>query len=314
MIIKKAEDVKSQPLFIHLEKVFGLNNLFVKLEGLNIAGSLKIKTAIFLLNHLESSGISPFKNKIIESSSGNLGIALSIVCKSRGYNFTCVTDPNTSPYSEKLMKIYGANIIRVSKKDKQGGYLETRISLIKQMINADKNLIWTNQYSSLANPLAHFTETAKEILHEFAAIDHLFIGAGTTGTLVGCAEHVKKASPNTKIIAVDSVGSVTFGNLPSPRFIPGLGTSTKPPICSTQDVDEVILIPEGDAIKMCHFMLETYGLFLGGSSGSVLQAVKNAKNIQKDAYVVAISPDFGEKYIDTIYNPRWIGEKFDMVL
>ena len=312
MIINKVEKLSSQPMFFQLEKHFGLNNLFLKIEGLNIAGSIKIKTALSLIDQLERAGVSPSKNKIIESSSGNLGIALSIVCKSRGYTFTCVTDPNTSPYSERLMRIYGANILKVSQKDKQGGYLETRISLIEEMIKKNKNLIWTNQYSSFANPLIHYEETAREILNQFAKVDYLFIGAGTTGTLVGCAEHVKKFSPQTQVVAVDSAGSVTFGGQPLPRFIPGLGTSKKPPICDTKNVDEIVVIKESDAVQMCHFMLNKYGLFLGGSSGSVLQAVKKKKNIPKDACVVAISPDFGEKYIDTVYNPIWVKEKFNM--
>jgi 2,3-diaminopropionate biosynthesis protein SbnA len=312
MIINKIEELRSHPLFFHLEKHFGLSNLFLKIEGFNIAGSIKIKTALSLMDQLEREGASPSKNKIIESSSGNLGIALSIVCKSRGYTFTCVTDPNTSPHSERLMRIYGADILKVTKKDKQGGYLETRISLIEEMITKDKSLIWTNQYSSIANPLIHYKETAKEILNQFEKVDYLFIGAGTTGTLVGCAKHIKEVSPQTRVFAVDSEGSVTFGGQPSPRFIPGLGTSKRPPICDTKNVDEIIVIKEGDAIQMCHFMLDKYGLFLGGSTGSVLQAVREKKNIPKDACIVAISPDFGEKYIDTVYNPTWVKEKFNM--
>lgn len=312
MIINRIEELRSPPLFFHLEKYFGLGNLFLKIEGLNIATSIKIKTALSLMNQLEREGVSPSKNKIIESSSGNLGIALSIVCKSRGYRFTCVTDPNTSPYSERLMKIYDANILKVTQKDKQGGYLETRISLIEEMTKKDKSLIWTNQYSSTANPLIHYEETAKEILSQFKKVDYLFIGAGTTGTLVGCAKHVKELSPQTLVFAVDSEGSVTFGGQPLPRFIPGLGTSKRPPICDTKNIDEIIIIKESDAVQMCHLMLDKYGLFLGGSTGSVLQAVKEQKNISKDACVVAISPDFGEKYIDTVYNPTWVKEKFKM--
>lgn len=310
MIINKIEELRSQPIFFHLEKHFGLSKLFLKIEGLNIAGSIKIKTALSLINQLEREGVSSSKNEIIESSSGNLGIALSIVCKSRGYKFTCVTDPNTSSYSERLMKIYGANILKVSQKDKQGGYLETRISLIEEMVKKNKDLIWTNQYSSFANPLIHYEETAKEILDQFKKVDYLFIGAGTTGTLVGCAEYVKKFSPQTQVFAVDSEGSVTFGGQSLLRFIPGLGTSKKPPICDTKNIDEILVIKEGDAVRMCHFMLNKYGLFVGGSSGSVLHAVKTKKDIPKNACVVTISPDFGEKYIDTVYNPFWIKEKF----
>ncbi len=296
---------------MHLDNFYNLSDLFLKLEGLNIAGSIKIKTAVSLLNNLEDLGVSPQKHKIIESSSGNLGIALSIVCKSRGYDFFCVVDPNVSPYSEKLMKVYGAKLIKVTKKDSEGGYLGTRIKTIEKMLKEDTSLIWTNQYASEANPLAHYQETAKEIIEEFSQVDYVFIGAGTTGTLVGCAKYIKKLSPKTKIIAIDSIGSVTFGFKASPRFIPGLGTSKRPPICNTQHVDEILLVSEKDAVKMCHFMLDKYGLFLGGSSGSVLEAIKTQiKKIPCNACVVALSPDFGDKYISTIYNPEWVQKTF----
>lgn len=312
MIIKKLEEIRSSSLFLQLD-FFNLKNLFLKLEGLNIAGSIKIKTALSLINSLEQIGISPNKNKIIESSSGNLGIALSIVCKSRGYHFTCIIDPNISPYSETLMRIYGASLIKVTEKDSQGGYLGTRISLIKKMLKADKTLAWTNQYSSSANPLAHYKETAAEILKEFSKIDYLFIGVGTSGTLVGTAEHIKQQSPATKIIAVDSVGSVTFGFEPSKRYIPGLGTSKKPPICDTKNIDQIMLIHEKEAIQMCSYLLEKYGLFLGGSSGSVLHAVKlSVPHLSKKATVVAISPDFGDKYISTVYNSEWTQKIFNI--
>lgn len=315
MIINKTEEIISEPIFYYLKNFFTLQNCFLKLEGLNIAGSIKLKTALSLLNNIEKNGFSPRNNKIIESSSGNLGVALSIVCKSRGYDFTCVVDPNISLQNENLMKVYGANLIKVQMKDKQGGYLGTRIDLINEMLNHDKNLIWTNQYASWANPAAHSKTTAKEILNEFPNPHYIFIGAGTTGTLVGTAKFIKKINPNVKIIAVDSVGSVTFGFEPSKRHIPGLGTSKKPLILDTKHVDKVILVHEKDAVKMCHRMLNMYGLFLGGSTGSVLHAVQEfAPNLQKNSIIVAISPDFGDKYISTIYNQEWVEKNFNFMI
>lgn len=313
MIIKKIEEIRtSSPLFLNLN-IFKLENFFLKFEGVNIAGSIKIKTACSLIEALEKTGISPIHNKIIESSSGNLGIALSIVCKSRGYHFTCIIDPNISPHSETLMKLYGANLIKVTEKDSQGGYLGTRIELIEKMLQNDKTLIWTNQYSSAANPLVHYQETAAEILREFSKIDYLFIGVGTSGTIVGIAEHIKEHSPSTRIIAVDSVGSVTFGFESAKRYIPGLGTSRKPPICNTENIDEIMLIHEKDATQMCNYLLKKHGLFLGGSSGSALSAVKESlPRLPPKAFIIAISPDFGEKYISTIYNPEWVHKVFNI--
>ncbi len=311
MIYHEACQIASCEQFFKVDD-FGLENFFIKIEGLNIAGSIKLKTAIALIDGLEKTqNISPKKNTIIESSSGNLGIALSIVCKARGYKFICVTDPNTAPKSEQYIKLYGAQVIQVQQRDQSGGFLGTRIDLIKEMLAKDDGLIWTNQYASSFNVDAHYNSTAKEIFAKFSNLDYLFIGAGTTGTLMGCAKFFKEFSPKTKIVAIDTTGSVTFGSKPAPRYIPGIGTSRRPEICSQENIDEVIFVDEKDAVEMCNYLLKKHGLFLGGSSGSVIHAVKDyAKKIDSKVNVVALSPDFGEKYIDTIYNPNWVKEKF----
>lgn len=312
MIINELSDT-NKIIFQQHKEFFGIENAFIKYEGFNIAGSIKLKTARYLIKGLEEEhGISPSKHTLIESSSGNLGIALSIICKLRKYNFICITDPNTLPIAESYMSAYGAQIIKVTERDKVGGFLNTRIELIQLMLKQDENLIWTNQYASKYNPLAHYNTTAREIFGKFPKLDYLFIGAGTTGTLVGCAKFFKEHSPRTKIIAVDNKGSVTFGFLPSPRFIPGLGTSRKPEICSTENVAEVILVPEEETAIMCNHLRKKHGLFLGGSSGTVMYAAKNYINTlsNKDISLVVISPDFGDKYFTTVYNEEWIREKF----
>jgi cysteine synthase A len=209
------------------------------------------------------------------------------------------------------MKLYGARIIKVSSKDPQGGYLATRINCIHNMLSEDKNLVWTNQYASLANIDAHYRTTASEIYKEFKNLDYLFVGAGTTGTLGGCARFFKKFSPKTKVVAVDNLGSVTFGGKSAPRYIPGIGTSRRPEIASLENVHEVLIEPEADAVVMCNFLLRKWGLFLGGSSGAVLSAAqKFLRDKPSHVTAVAISPDFGDKYKSTIYNRDWVAEKY----
>ena len=313
MFISNPEEISSSIIFQNFSHFFGIENSFIKYEGLNIAGSVKLKTAKDLMAGLEEKyNISPDKNTIIESSSGNLGIALSIVCRSKKYKFICVTDPNTLPLAEKYMQIYGARIIKVTERDQAGGFLTKRIELIHSLLQNDNNLVWTNQYASEYNILAHYSTTAKEIFERFPNLDYLFIGVGTTGTLVGCTRFFKEYSPKTKIVAIDNKGSVTFGFPPSPRYIPGIGTSRKPEISSTDNVHQIVLVPEEETIVMCNFLLREYGLFLGGSSGTVLYAAKQYIDSlnNKDVSLVVISPDFGEKYLDTIYNPKWVEEKF----
>lgn len=315
MIINSIVDIASPPLFFHLQDFIDQGVVFLKLEGLNIAGSIKLTTAKGLIESLEKQGKISSHTKIIESSSGNLGVALSIVCKEKHYPFICVTDPNILPENEKLMKIYGATVIKVTERDSNGGYLASRIQYIHKLLESDPDYVWLNQYANSSNPLAHYHKTAQDILTEFPHIDYLFVGAGTTGTLMGCAAFFKKHSPQTKIIAVDAVGSVTFGFPPKKRYIPGLGTSRSPEIADKKLVDDILLIEETDTVKMCWWMLEKYGLFLGGSSGTVLEGIKQyASQIPPQSTVVAISPDFGHKYLEMIYNELWIQEKYQLTL
>ena len=313
MFITKIKDIAFSNIFYNLSDFIGIKSAFIKYEGLNIAGSIKLKTARYLINGMEKKfNINPNNNIIIESSSGNLGIALSIVCKYKGYKFVCITDPNTIIHAEQYMKLYGAEVIKVTERDECGGFLGTRIKLIKQMLDKDPRLVWTNQYASEYNISAHYETTAREIYEFIPDLDYLFIGAGTTGTLVGCAKFFKEYAPNIKIIAIDNKGSITFGFPPGPRYIPGIGTSRKPEILSLDNIHDILLVSESDAVTTCNYLLRKYGLFLGGSSGAVVYAAKSYSASIKDKNVsfVLISPDFGEKYIDTIYNPIWVEEKF----
>lgn len=307
MIISLPSEIKSNPLFFMCNDFIPNAKIYLKLEGLNIAGSIKLKTAAYLLNGLEKKGlIQPGKNKIIESSSGNLGTALSILCKEKGYHFCCVTDPNISSVNKSLMEIYGTELVVITERDAAGGFLGKRIEYIKNKIQQDHSYVWTNQYANHDNIEAHYAETAKEIITHLPPLDYLFVGAGTTGTLIGCAKFFKQHhSPHTKIIAVDSVGSVTFDRPASKRYIPGLGTSLKPTIVRTDIIDDIFFVEEKNTVNMCQLLLNKYGLLVGGSTGTVMYAVASYSFQCYQPTIAAISPDFGDKYLETIYSAHW---------
>lgn len=285
----------------------------IKVEGLNPAGSIKIKTALSMILDLEERGLITENTRLIESSSGNLGVALAMVCASRGYHFTCVIDPNISHSNKKLMAILGAEILVADRRDENGGYLNTRIRIIKDIVAKNKNYIWLNQYQNPANPLAHYRATMRSISEKFPKVDYLFIGAGTTGTLMGCRDFVTHHRPEIKIIAVDSEGSVTFGGQGGARFIPGLGTSRLPEIYNPAGIYDFVQIPEEKTIRMCRRIARSHGLLFGGSTGTVLAGVEHwSANIKSDDIVVAISPDMGERYLDTIYSDDWVEKHFNL--
>ncbi|SUA90576.1 2,3-diaminopropionate biosynthesis protein SbnA [Pandoraea pulmonicola] len=285
----------------------------LKLEGLNPAGSIKLKTALQLIEDLEAAGRIQRDTHIVESSSGNLGVALALVCANRGYRFTCVTDPNTPRHAVRIMQSSGAHVVRVERRDAQGGFLGTRIAWVRAQVQKDARWLWLNQYANPANWRAHYRWTAPEIFAAFPRVDHLFVGAGTTGTLLGCLRYVRAYRLSTRVVAVDAVGSVTFGGPPGTRRIPGLGTSCRPPLCEpphAEPPDAIIHVPEPETLRMCCALAQR-GLLAGGSSGSVLRAVQmSGADIASGETVVAIAPDMGDKYLDTVYDPDWAATYF----
>jgi 2,3-diaminopropionate biosynthesis protein SbnA len=310
MIVDSPLDVYMDDLYLRLAGFRGLGDVVLKLEGLNLAGSIKLKSARAMIEDLErSAGVSPETHKIIESSSGSLGVALSLVCRVKGYAFTCVTDANVSPAAEGLMRAYGSEVVIVTERDSTGGFLGSRLAYIAERLRTDSSYTWPNQYANPANPRAHYHGTAREIHEQFvqAPPDFVFIGAGTTGTLVGCARYFAVHSPATRIVAVDTVGSVTFGHPPGPRFIPGLGTSQRPEIASTDNVSDLVTISEWETAEMCQAVLRRYGFLVGGSTGTVLAAIHQyGPHLPTDCSVVAVSPDFGDRYVTTVYDPAWV--------
>lgn len=292
-------------------KSLGLEHLYVKIEALNPAGSVKLKAALAMIDDLETTGRIGPETILVESSSGSLGVALSMVCAERGYRFTCVVDPNTSTHNIKMMKALGAQIVVVTQRDENGGFLGTRIRHIHELVRSEPRHVWINQYANPENPGAHARLTARAIASAFGNVDFLFIGAGTTGTLMGCVQYFQKHRPNTRIIAVDSIGSVTFGHAPSKRYIPGLGTSRRPEIYKPDGIYAFEMISEAQAISTCRYLARTTGLLAGGSTGTVLAAVHRWRHLVPDhATIVAISPDLGERYLDTIYDDAWVTERF----
>jgi 2,3-diaminopropionate biosynthesis protein SbnA len=280
--------------------------IHIKCEALNVAGSIKLKPALRMITDFEKSGRIAPGGSLVESSSGNLGVAISMVAAARGYRFTCITDPNASEENMKIMRAVGANVIVVRDKDPNGGYLGSRIALIKKMCEDDPELVWVNQYANDGNWRAHYETTAPEILKEFPRVDYLFIGAGTCGTLMGCARYFRDHSPATRVVAVDAEGSVTFGAKPGTRRVPGLGTSRTPEIVDRNLIGSVVHVAEVDTIRMCRALAKR-GLLIGGSTGTVLAGVERWKaEIRSSDVVVMIMPDLGFRYVDTIYNDDWV--------
>jgi N-(2-amino-2-carboxyethyl)-L-glutamate synthase len=310
MIIESALDLIFRDLFYRLRAFAGSHDVFLKLEGFNVSGSIKIKTAIKLVEDLEQRGVArPNETVLVESSSGNLGLALSLVCAVKGYEFICVTDPNANRSAIRGIELYGGKVIVVEERDPANGYLGSRLKRIDQILQSDPNAVWLNQYANIANKKAHAEQTANEIAREFDRVDWIFVGTGTTGTLGGISERLHQEFPDIKVVAVEPVGSVTFGGAPAKRNIPGIGTSVRPKLADVANPDRIVEVSEAKTVEACLSFVRDYHLLVGGSTGTVLAAVQQlAPEFRSGDTVVAISPDLGEKYLDTVYDPIWVDQ------
>src|SRR5213076_2126905 len=157
---------------------------------------------------------------------------------------------------------------------------------------------------------AHYQLTAGDICAEFDSLDYVFIGVSTGGTITGLSRRLKERYRKVRIIAVDTEGSVIFGDAPRKRHIPGVGSSIVPPLVSEALIDDVVLIPERETVAACRELLVTHGLFAGGSSGTAFAAVKRyAATMTRDRRspprVLFLCADRGTPYLDTVFDPAW---------
>jgi cysteine synthase A len=195
----------------------------------------------------------------------------------------------------------------ISEPDPVGGLLGARLDYVRARCASDDRYVWLNQYTNAGNWGAHYATTAPAIAGHFPRLDVLFVGAGTTGTLMGCARWFREWHREVRIVAVDSVGSVTFGSAPGRRMIPGLGTSVRPQMLDESFVDEVVLVEEPDTVRACHRLARS-GFLFGGSTGTVVSGAMSwlAEHDDRDLTAVAIAPDLGERYLDTVYQTNWL--------
>lgn len=309
-VISVPEAFNEDDLYVDVEGIFG-HPLFLKCEGFNFAGSIKLKAATEMVEAAERDGLLTPDSVLVESSSGNLGVALSMIAASKGYRFLCVTDSRCNLATRMMMEALGSQVHVITEPDPVGGFLGARIDHVHALCASDDRYVWLNQYTNPSNGMAHYRRTAPAIARQFPGLDVLFVGAGTTGTLMGCARYFREWHRPVRIVAVDSVGSVTFGGAPGRRMIPGLGTSRRPPLLDESYVDDVVCVPEADTIRACH-RLASRGFLFGGSTGTVVSGAMDwlARQEGRELTAVAIAPDLGERYLETVYQTNWVQDLY----
>ena len=303
---------------VHITRVAGdvKFKLFAKVESFNPGGSAKDRAAFYIIKNALEKGYIRTGSTVIESSSGNMGIALAQVCAYLGLQFICVVDPKTTLQNIRILEAYGAKVDRVTEPDPLSGeFLKARIDRVQTLLGLIENAFWPNQYENLCNPLAHYHTTMYEIATALnAKVDFLFCAISTGGMIRGCAEYIRDHGLNTKIIAVDAVGSAIFGAHKSKRLIPGHGASIEPELCKnglSSLIDKCVQVSDLECVIGCRRLVTQEALLVGGSSGGVLIALERCKgDIPSGATCVVVFADRGERYLDTIYSDNWVKEHF----
>ncbi len=208
MIFRSILDGIGSTPIVTLSRLFNGTQceVLAKLEMLNPGGSIKDRPAHYIIERGLADGTIRHGSHIIESSSGNFAIALAMVCRMNNLRFTAVVDPKLSPVNRQIIQCYGGNIELVTEKDRQGGYLETRIERVKCLLREEPDAIWTNQYGNERNWQSHYNGEGEEILRALdRPVDYLVLGVSTSGTIHGISRRLREAWPNLKVLPVEGV-------------------------------------------------------------------------------------------------------------
>ena len=284
----------------HIEKEYNLAaKILVKLEYFNPAGSVKDRIAKQMIKEAEEEGTLKPGSIIVEPTSGNTGIGLSMIAQTKGYKSIIVMPESMSIERRKLMKAYGADLVLTPAKDGMKGAISKAKEIVENTPNA-----WTpGQFTNQANVHAHYKTTGPEIWQDTDGnVDMLIAGVGTGGTITGTGTYLKEQNPNLEAIAVEPADSpVLAGGKPGAHKIQGIGAGFVPDVLNQNIYNRIVHVTNEDAIESGKLISKKEGVLVGISSGAAIwaaiQEAKREENAGKT--IVAILPDSGDRYLST---------------
>jgi cysteine synthase len=271
-----------------------------KLEGQNPGGSVKDRIGVAMIEAAEAEGrIEPGRSTVIESTSGNTGIALAFVCAAKGYRLVVTMPQGMSRERAALLRLYGAEVIIT---ESMGGMHEA-VDEAERLARETPDSFVPQQFKNPANPEMHRRTTAEEIWTDLDGdVDVFVAGAGTGGTITGVGEVLKERKPNVQIVAVEPASSpVLSGGRPGPHRIDGIGPGFVPDILNREVIDEILQVTDEDAIETARALASREGVSAGISAGAATwAALEIARRPEsRGKRIVVMVPDSGERYIST---------------
>lgn len=293
MINNNVLDMIGNTPMIKLNNI-GNSNLYVKLEKYNPAGSIKDRAVYYMVENLEKNELLKKGDVLVEATSGNTGIALSMIGSLKGYKVIIVMPETMSVERRTLMKAYGAKLILTDGSLGMKGSIE----MMNKLLSENTNYISLKQFENEYNPLAHYETTGVEIYNQVKDIDIFVCGVGTGGTISGVGKYLKEQNPNIKVVAVEPEGSpVISKNKKGSHKIQGIGAGFIPKNYNKNVVDEVMTITDEESYEGVRIMAQKEGILVGISSGANIYAALKLCEMYPDKKIVTVAPDGIDKYM-----------------
>jgi len=277
--------------------------VLAKLDFANPGGSVKDRSALFMVQEAERDGRLKSGGTIVEASSGNQGIALAMIGAIRKYRVIITVPDRTAVEKVAVLRAYGAEVHICPNTDDihdprgYHGYAE-------HLAHTIPGAFMPNQYFNKSNPLAHYTTTGPEIWQQtHGTITHFVVGAGSCGTISGAGRYLKEQNKNVKIIGVDAATSAYSSKNPKAYLSEGIGIDVVTDTFAKEYIDEIIPITDIQAFTMTRRLAKEFGLLVGISSGAVMHiALEYAKNLKETDVVVVMLADSGKSYLSKVFS------------
>jgi cystathionine beta-synthase len=293
--------------------------LYAKVEFFNPGGSVKDRIAVNMIEEAERSGRLKPGGTVVESTSGNTGMGLALVCAKKGYKAVFVMPDKMSQEKIQLLRAFGAKVVitptAVQPEDPRSYY-----NVARRIVAETPNAILANQYHNPENPRSHYQTTGPEIWDQTGGqVTDVVISMGTGGTISGAGRYLKEQNPDIRIIGVDPVGSILLetwqkGQVPAevqPKTykVEGIGEDFLPSTLDLSIIDDVIKIGDKEAFLWTRRLVKEEAIFCGGSSGAaVAAAARYAQGLTPDHLLVVLLPDAGSRYLSKIFDDKWMRE------
>ncbi|RPI32804.1 MAG: cystathionine beta-synthase [Chloroflexota bacterium] len=293
--------------------------LYAKIEFFNPGGSVKDRIAVNIIEEAERSGRLRPGGTVVESTSGNTGVGLAIVCAKKGYKSVFVMPDKMSQEKIQLLRAFGAKVVitptAVAPEDPRSYY-----NVAKRIVAETPNAILANQYHNPENPRSHVQTTGPEIWEQTQGrVTDVVISMGTGGTISGVGHYLKEKNPQICIIGVDPVGSILLetwqaGKLPEDAKattykVEGIGEDFLPSTLDLSVIDDVIRVNDKESFLWTRRLVKEEGIFCGGSSGTAIAAaIRYSQTLSPDHLVVVLLPDSGSRYLSKVFDDKWMRE------